>query len=629
MPAHVTNARAIANDDVAILGWDLDVDFLPGLLGFDVVRQYLDDNDQVTDERPLASYVAFEGQSNPGWKPQNTTVWPIQKFTWRDLTLRQKRDALDRHPAGERVRYSVAAVGAQADGMTPVQVVQTAHNTYQGTPLPLGYLTEPALTNVITVGAAAPPFTPTFTRGVLSTQFLLHLLGTPDAHGNLNLGAGVVETRLSTPGDFLREYLSGDVLQLMRDFFQIAGGRFHAALYELDDTELIQLILDNADRIDLILSNSGGTAAPFDSRNAPHRTVLHQRMDAAGSTFTIQDRMYADSGHIGHNKFVVHVDDAGKADAVLTGSTNWTWSGVAGQSNNCTRCDDADVAAAFLDYWNLLHADPIPKAGAPTKTAEFSQSDTVKTADLTPARVDGPSGSTIEVWFSPNVPGRVQPSDTSPPPVDMDRLFGLMRQAQQVILFLVFMPSKGGKNSIVSQAVALGEADTSLTVLGAISDSMAMWQEPGADPAAGVPHIFQRGNVSVVRATALSDKAIVAPIGDFQLGERLAAEHAIIHDKILVLDPLDPQRCLVAFGSHNLGYKASYSNDENLTIVQGNQALAEAYAAHVVDVYDHYRFRARQADSAPGDAWDGLLHKTDTWQNKASRALARYLGTMG
>ena len=50
--------------------------------------------DHTTDERPLASYVAFEGQDNPDWQPQNTSVWPVQKFTWRDLTLRRRRRML-------------------------------------------------------------------------------------------------------------------------------------------------------------------------------------------------------------------------------------------------------------------------------------------------------------------------------------------------------------------------------------------------------------------------------------------------------------------------------------------------------------------------------------------------------
>jgi phosphatidylserine/phosphatidylglycerophosphate/cardiolipin synthase-like enzyme len=53
---------------------------------------------------------------------------------------------------------------------------------------------------------------------------------------------------------------------------------------------------------------------------------------------------------------------------------------------------------------------------------------------------------------------------------------------------------------------------------------------------------------------------------------------------------------LVILGSHNLGFKASYSNDENLLIVSGDQDLAAAYAVHILDVYDHYFFRAIETE---------------------------------
>jgi phosphatidylserine/phosphatidylglycerophosphate/cardiolipin synthase-like enzyme len=121
-------------------------------------------------------------------------------------------------------------------------------------------------------------------------------------------------------------------------------------------------------------------------------------------------------------------------------------------------------------------------------------------------------------------------------------------------------------------------------------------------------------------------------LGDFQFDEKLTVGRAIIHDKILVLDPTDPVNCTVAFGSHNLGNKASYSNDENLVIVRGHRPLALAYAAHVLDVFDHYRFRAVEAElakktggSAATKTFDGFLDKTDGWQGSASRRLARYV----
>ncbi len=72
--------------------------------------------------------------------------------------------------------------------------------------------------------------------------------------------------------------------------------------------------------------------------------------------------------------------------------------------------------------------------------------------------------------------------------------------------------------------------------------------------------------------------------------------------------------CVVVTGSHNQGYQASYNNDENLLIVRGHRPLALAYAAHVLDVYGHYRFRYQQQRS--GDQAFSALATDDTWQNK-------------
>jgi phosphatidylserine/phosphatidylglycerophosphate/cardiolipin synthase-like enzyme len=453
---------------------------------------------------------------------------------------------------------------------------------------------------------------------------------------------------LRTEGDNLRRYLSGDVLPLIHDFFDgHPDGRFHAALYELDDVELLALLKVNSDRISLILSDAGSSKAggvtTFDSRNQPARTELLALAAEPGSTFQMINRMFNGSGHIGHNKFVVHVDANGAADSVITGSTNWTWSGVAGQSNNCIRIDDPAIADAYLQYWKWLSTDTWPEPSPLTAAAQGAgQSDAVKAADQTPLRVDHPDGSSVDVWFSPNVPKKSQPpsNDSAPPPPDMAELFSLMRKAQRAILFLVFLPSIGGVHSIVSEAVALGVKDPTLDVVGAISDSTAMWGYQAAQTSAGKkvparsPHVFQTAGVNVIRATALTDAEIGHDVGDFRIKERLAAEKAIIHDKILVIDPVDAVNCVVAFGSHNLGYKASYSNDENLVIVKGHRDLALAYAAHVLDVFDHYRFRAAEAQATADNkagkkdtSWDGFLSTSPTWQRKSSHRLADYFSS--
>lgn len=506
----------------------------------------------------------------------------------------------------------------------------------------MGYLTAPAWTNPVDVTAARPPFFSTFTNGILSTQFLLRVLKEDGT-----VAPGELERHLRAPGDWLREYLAGDVLSTLRGFFDRPGGRFYAALYELEDVELVRLLADNAERVSLILSDAGETAADpkrYDTRNDPARRLLRALADRSASAFRMQDRLFNGTGHIGHNKFVVYVDGDGRPGSVLTGSTNWTWSGVAGQSNNCVRIDSKPVAAAYWDYWRRLWDDRQP---APAETCGRNpgagQGDALKESNRQPEAIDLGGGAGAEVWFSPNVPHRSQPPGRSAkkpaaPPPDMERLFSLMRKAKRAIFFLVFMPSRGGLDSIVSEAVGLGLKDTALEVVGAISDSQAMWgysprPTGAADGAAASPspHVFRQAGVSVVRATALTDKEIGRPLGDFQFDETLSLGRAIIHDKILVLDPADPNDCAVAFGSHNLGYKASYANDENLVVVRGHRPLALAYAAHVLDVYDHYRFRAVAAESAEAvreakapDGFDGFLDRTDAWQAKASRRLSSY-----
>ena len=105
----ITSARAWANNEVAYVAWDID-DTIVGCLGFEVTRVYLNADGTVA-RRPdgteyrvsCASWVAFKGQRNPLWLPQDTGVWPVQKMAWRDLTLRKKRDGMTRRPDEERV----------------------------------------------------------------------------------------------------------------------------------------------------------------------------------------------------------------------------------------------------------------------------------------------------------------------------------------------------------------------------------------------------------------------------------------------------------------------------------------------------------------------------------------------
>jgi hypothetical protein len=68
-------------------------------------------------------------------------------------------------------------------------------------------------------------------------------------------------------------------------------------------------------------------------------------------------------------------------------------------------------------------------------------------------------------------------------------------------------------------------------------------------------------------------------------------------------------------GSHNLGFKASSKNDDNLMIIQGNAPLAAAYAANIIAIYQAYRWNAYVEEHRQDPkVWHGLVDRDD-WQN--------------
>ena len=81
--------------------------------------------------------------------------------------------------------------------------------------------------------------------------------------------------------------------------------------------------------------------------------------------------------------------------------------------------------------------------------------------------------------------------------------------------------------------------------------------------------------------------------------ELLGASMVNIHSKVIVLDPFG-QHPVVMTGSHNLGYKASHANDDNLVIVEGNGPLAAAYAINIIAIYQILSLEQLCGGAPPG-----------------------------
>ncbi|OAF19638.1 phospholipase D-like domain-containing protein [Bradyrhizobium neotropicale] len=607
----ITRAVAYCNNEVAFIAWDVD-EMIPGCLGFDIVRIY----PETGEHRALSAWVPFEGQHNHGWKEQDTGVWPVQKTNWRDLTLRKRRDRAERRPDNVRVKYEIRPVGRMESGLEPVPVRQK--KTYDGPVIPLGYLGPAVETNEIVVTSDYGDVKAAFNNGIIAGQWLRHAIEEQNKAFNEDVLIAEVQDQHSA----IREYLSGDLILFLKSMIDRAlaeGGQVLLALYELDDPELIDLLIRNKSIVKIILSNSSADreTGEWDKRNAPARATLK------AARVEVQNRLF-NNRHIGHNKFAVYLDGHGDAQAVMTGSTNWTSLGLCGQTNNSIVIENAGIAEGYRAYWQRLHDDEIEDPDPPSapggknvQGADLRQ----ENQEVVPANL---TSSAAQLWFSPNTKAKTRNIKKAPP--DLDALFKLMQNAQQAIFFLAFLPARGGLYSIIETARQAGETKPNLLVVGAISDPTAMpgYQakeaedgeeddETPEEAAARKPYVYDARHTHIVRASNLGAGTA---LGDFE-AEILKLGTAIVHDKIVVIDPLS-DNCTVVTGSHNLGYKASYENDENMLIIGGDKRLAQAYAVHVLDVYDHYRYRAWQAKNKleGKPVFSGHIDLNDRWLDR-------------
>jgi phosphatidylserine/phosphatidylglycerophosphate/cardiolipin synthase-like enzyme len=571
------NAVAFADNDVITIAWSYGKK-PDGCMGFALYRV-----DSSGKETPLPSHAVFKGDAiRPG---QTTAEFPLQKFYWKDPYARLVADK-----TGNRTfRYKVVPLEGQPGNLRPMSS------------LPFIVSNQVEISPVVSKGISAY-----FNRGLISTQRVSRAFkGKPSTGGLLK--------RVAQPGDALRVSLAGEMIEALIGFLDRAkdSGTVYAALYELGDQQLISKLSGLGDRLQIVLSNSVATDETTKEKTDGNQEARDQLATTAGSEW---DRMMP-ANHIGHNKFLVYVDGQGDPQAVLLGSTNWTPTGLCTQTNNSLIIEDAKLADRYLSYWKQLVAD--------TKAAGYES----KSTDGEPKKLQGPKlrawdargktltlagGDSLQSWFSPNTPhARSRSAKAEKRPPDMEAVVKCIDAAQHAILFLAFYP---GTPSIAQWSADALRKNKNLFVRGCVTNKSASegfyYELKGVSPPKKVKG--ERSPVKqdprVIGAEALDGRVI--PEGWQK--EILKSGFAIIHDKIVVIDPF-AENCVVVTGSHNLGHKASYDNDENLVIIQGNKKLAVAYASHVLDVYDHFAWRYNVKRMGEKGAEQSLKPTPDEW----------------
>jgi phosphatidylserine/phosphatidylglycerophosphate/cardiolipin synthase-like enzyme len=566
-------ARAIANNDIVYLWWTYDKK-IEGCLGFSVRRLV-----SGKPRRALPAFVGFEPpeKAPKDTKKHDTDEWPVQSYQWKDLFVPEETD----------VKYEIMPM--------------------TGTP---GNLTERADLKITTlVTRATDAFGPIkvfFNRGIISTQSLAAKLpkgpsGAPKAES--------LRKHIEDASDPIRKSLAGEAVDALPSLLARARkekGKCHLALYELTDEFLIGEIEKTKGHVELILSNADGskdvmgddgnkkTVKVYDKTNLMTRERLSKSLGPA-----FHDRLLPKGNYIGHNKFVVYVDSDGKPQAVLTGSTNWTATGLCAQSNNVIVIEDSKVAERYLEYWNLLLED-LAKQAPPLRNADA----------IPPSDFDlKTNAGTVRVWFSPNTKAKQKPKNNPPTPPDLDEVFERIWAAKDGVLFLVFNPGLPSILSEITTVTEQREADGKpFFVRGAISDDKVSGE---FTTRVYNDSILTKPNRLITGIGGIPDHF------SFWQKELAKLGHAVIHDKIVVVDPFRDDCCVIT-GSHNLGFKASYSNDENLVILRGNRKVTEAYAAHILDVVNHYNWRYKLVQDAKVGKKSSFtdLANDDSWQDK-------------
>jgi phosphatidylserine/phosphatidylglycerophosphate/cardiolipin synthase-like enzyme len=564
------NAIAFADNDIVVVAWSYGHK-LPTCMGFAVHRIDEDGN-----ETPLPSMAVFPGtKRKPG---QTTDEFPVQKFYWKDPYARLVADKTGKR----KFRYKVVPLEGKVGALKPMAIGFAVSNEIEVTP----HLTD--------------DLEAYFNRGIISTQHVAEALG------GMKPSKGKLLTRVADQTDSLRKDLAGDMIEALTGFVSElkADGELYCALYELGDQQLIDVLKTLKKRLHVVLSNPKASDEQSQSGETDGNVTSREDLKDAGAE--VIDRMLPD-GQIGHNKFAVQVKK-GKPVAVLFGSTNWTSTGLCTQTNNTIIWRDAGLAKRYLDYWKQLTQDTETAVGDP----KALQATPLRTWDAKSKTLKVGGEATVTSWFSPNTPAKRKSNTANEKrPPDMDELATLMLGAKQAILFLAFYP---GSPSLANWAAQAQKANEALFVRGCVTNPSAaegfVYELKGTTPPKK-----QKGDPSgpqdprVIAAKALDN---VVPEG--WKNEILNAGFAVTHDKIVVIDPFSDD-CFVVTGSHNLGHKASFNNDENLVIVKGQRALAEAYATHVLDIYDHFSWRWMvQRDKAKADA--SLKVKPDEWQSR-------------
>lgn len=548
--------RVIAGTRDAIIAIDLQENKRKGCLGFSIQR---------TSLGPVSQPVSAGGQKSE-WLPNmlrfpsvplspsqtvsTTEDAPLQKFRWGDYSLEP----------GKVYRYKIIPRYGKPSALTALPGLENGVEVEITTEDP-----NSEETSVFFNRAAAA-----------STAFNREFPDVKDV------------SDASEEASRARKWLSNGLEEAVLAFLNKAekGDALHAAIYEFQKAELLKGIKDAARR-------GVGIEVVYHHRNTGEKDKTAAKNDEAIRAAGLDDETLAaenlqpivkprkanPQNAIMHNKFVVLLKNDGTKPvptAVWTGSTNWTDGGIYGQLNVGHAVYDAEVAAAYEAYFELLHDD--------------ADATTIKHAlgNLTPASLLISGEHKVTPIFSP--------------------------QSEATMLHLYAKLCEDAKLLMVSAPFALSP----IILAALIEKNYSILRFMLLDKIGSLGHevniIEGDPNDSIAVATTIS-----SPLHDFQ-GKLLEGKESFhhagihIHSKIILVDPFGSDPIIVT-GSANFSNNSTEVNDSNSMILRGLTAVADIYSTEFMRMFEHYHFRANEA-KAKDKSKTLSLTEDDSWSDE-------------
>lgn len=394
-----------------------------------------------------------------------------------------------------------------------------------------------------------------FTRGYLSSQAYA------DRFRNEPYAPKVTAANWDfDPADYIArwEWLGGHARQTIDAFLTEVhnedGATIDAFVYDLNEPQIIAAfaLLAQAGKLRLLADNSkehaDGTVAAlaFEKilRSAPQ--AQQQECFRRGKFKRFQ-----------HNKILIKRDKHGKAVKVLTGSTNFSITGLYVNANHVIVFDDAAVAAQYEEAFQTALNGEL--------SAPFFYSKEISMKEFT---ISEPGMPSLVFSFAPH----------KVPDVGLKRVLNAIDGAESSVIFAVM--DLNGKGEVL-KALSQLHADRKVFSYG-ISDSV----DPDDDTVNGTTVFTPSSKGGELVYSKANPERFPAPFSS-ELEVHGAASH-IVHHKFVVAD-FNGTNPVVFCGSSNLSEGGEESNADNLIAIY-DRAIATAFAIEGIRLIDHYAF---------------------------------------